>query len=165
MKGSNNDGYWNEGGTSIHISILPPFWKTWWAYFIYVLVFVAIIYSIIHYYLKRQRLLHTLSLEQIEAEKLNIVPLVKNYIQSFESLARQRNISLTFNANKEAIEVYIDREKIEQILNNLLSNAFKFTEEGGEIEISVRSRQSTVSSPQSEVNSRQSAIGSDLTED
>ena len=35
VKGSNNDGYWNEEGVSLAITILPPPWKTWWAYTIY----------------------------------------------------------------------------------------------------------------------------------
>lgn len=30
VKGSNNDGVWNEDGTSIKITITPPYWKTWW---------------------------------------------------------------------------------------------------------------------------------------
>lgn len=30
VKGSNNDGIWNEDGTSIRINISPPYWKTWW---------------------------------------------------------------------------------------------------------------------------------------
>ncbi|HMS33880.1 MAG TPA: two-component regulator propeller domain-containing protein [Ignavibacteria bacterium] len=30
VKGSNNDGVWNEQGTSVKINITPPFWKTWW---------------------------------------------------------------------------------------------------------------------------------------
>ncbi len=30
VKGSNNDGIWNEEGTSIKITISPPYWKTWW---------------------------------------------------------------------------------------------------------------------------------------
>jgi len=30
VKGSNNDGYWNEEGASLIIRITPPFWKTWW---------------------------------------------------------------------------------------------------------------------------------------
>ena len=30
VKGSNNDGVWNEAGTSIKIIITPPWWKTWW---------------------------------------------------------------------------------------------------------------------------------------
>ncbi len=35
VKGANNDGYWNEKGTSIAITISPPPWKTWWAYSLY----------------------------------------------------------------------------------------------------------------------------------
>jgi signal transduction histidine kinase len=30
VKGSNSDGVWNEEGTSVHITIQPPFWGTWW---------------------------------------------------------------------------------------------------------------------------------------
>ncbi len=30
VKGCNNDGYWNEAGASMSITITPPFWKTWW---------------------------------------------------------------------------------------------------------------------------------------
>jgi PAS domain S-box-containing protein len=30
VKGSNNDGYWNEEGVSVKINILPPWWATWW---------------------------------------------------------------------------------------------------------------------------------------
>jgi ligand-binding sensor domain-containing protein/signal transduction histidine kinase len=30
VKGSNNDGVWNETGTSIAVIVTPPFWKTWW---------------------------------------------------------------------------------------------------------------------------------------
>ena len=41
VKGSNNDGVWNEQGTSIKISITPPPWKTWWAYSLYMMVLVS----------------------------------------------------------------------------------------------------------------------------
>ncbi len=30
VKGSNNDGIWNENGTTLQVIILPPWWKTWW---------------------------------------------------------------------------------------------------------------------------------------
>ncbi|MDY7077527.1 MAG: two-component regulator propeller domain-containing protein [Chloroflexota bacterium] len=30
LKGSNNDGFWNEEGASVNITIVPPFWATWW---------------------------------------------------------------------------------------------------------------------------------------
>ncbi|NIR64351.1 MAG: hypothetical protein GWN00_15195, partial [Aliifodinibius sp.] len=32
VKGSNNDGVWNEQATSLTIIISPPFWRTWWFY-------------------------------------------------------------------------------------------------------------------------------------
>jgi len=38
VKASNNDGIWNETGTSIKITITPPFWKTWWFYTIMALL-------------------------------------------------------------------------------------------------------------------------------
>ena len=41
VKASNADGVWNEEGISLTISILPPWWKTWWAYAMYVLLFLA----------------------------------------------------------------------------------------------------------------------------
>jgi len=44
VKGSNNDGIWDDNGTSIHVTILPPFWRTWWFYVLCVLVGVAAIY-------------------------------------------------------------------------------------------------------------------------
>jgi len=30
LKGSNNDGVWNEAGASIEVVVVPPFWETWW---------------------------------------------------------------------------------------------------------------------------------------
>lgn len=47
VKASNNDGVWNEEGTSILITISPPWWKTLWAYGLYVLLAIAAIYGII----------------------------------------------------------------------------------------------------------------------
>ena len=41
VKGTNNDGVWNEEGTYITIIINPPWWRTWWAYTIYGLLLIA----------------------------------------------------------------------------------------------------------------------------
>lgn len=38
VKASNNDGVWNTLGQSISLTVLPPPWKTWWAYSIYMLI-------------------------------------------------------------------------------------------------------------------------------
>ncbi len=43
IKGSNNDGFWNEEGISIPIVILPPFWMTWWFRSLVVLSCLAIL--------------------------------------------------------------------------------------------------------------------------
>lgn len=43
VKASNNDGIWNIEGRSISLTILPPPWKTWWAYCIYLLIFLSLL--------------------------------------------------------------------------------------------------------------------------
>ncbi len=53
VKGSNNDGVWNEEGTSIAIIISPPFWKTWWAYVLYAGFFIFALYGIRRYEMNR----------------------------------------------------------------------------------------------------------------
>ncbi|KQS26982.1 hybrid sensor histidine kinase/response regulator [Dyadobacter sp. Leaf189] len=44
VKASNNDGVWNETGTSIRLHIIPPFWQTWWFRILGLLVAAACIY-------------------------------------------------------------------------------------------------------------------------
>ncbi|MES2674612.1 MAG: two-component regulator propeller domain-containing protein [Pseudomonadota bacterium] len=48
VKGSNNDGVWNETGKSITIIQLPPPWKAWWAYLIYSVLLILIIVLFVH---------------------------------------------------------------------------------------------------------------------
>ncbi|MEZ4772449.1 MAG: two-component regulator propeller domain-containing protein [Bacteroidia bacterium] len=49
VKGSNNDGGWNEAGTSVRLLIRPPWWKTWWAYALYLLMAGLAITGFIRY--------------------------------------------------------------------------------------------------------------------
>jgi len=44
VKGTNNDGVWNEKGAYITIIINPPWWRTWWAYAMYILGIVVMIW-------------------------------------------------------------------------------------------------------------------------
>ncbi len=73
----------------------------------------------------------------LQAREENIVQLLRGYVQSFESQAKIRKIALKFSAEQESIHLYVDRDKIEKIVYNLLSNAFKFTQEGGKIAIVI----------------------------
>ncbi len=52
VKASNNDGVWNEQGKSVSINILPPPWRTWWAYSLY---FVAILLGIALFFSAQRR--------------------------------------------------------------------------------------------------------------
>ena len=68
VKGSNNDGIWNEEGTTLEIVVLPPLWKTWWAYLFYAVVAIALIAFIIRYFTEKKRLQNNIRLKQMEAE-------------------------------------------------------------------------------------------------
>lgn len=64
VKGSNNDGIWNEDGTSITIIISPPWWKTSWAYTSYALIFVFSLYGIRRYEMNRLSLKNQIKMDE-----------------------------------------------------------------------------------------------------
>ncbi len=70
VKGSNNDGLWNESGVSLRLTIAPPPWKTWWAYTLYVLAGCGLLYTARRYELHRIRLANEVKLRRLEARKL-----------------------------------------------------------------------------------------------
>lgn len=73
VKATNHDGAWNEEGASLKITILPPWWKTWWAYLGYLLFFGAAIFSIYKFQLNRK-------LEQAEAERIKEMDALKTQL-------------------------------------------------------------------------------------
>jgi signal transduction histidine kinase/ligand-binding sensor domain-containing protein/DNA-binding response OmpR family regulator len=216
VKGSNNDGVWNEAGTSVTIVISPPWWRSTGAYILYVIILVFILYGFRRYELNRVKLKNKIKLDEVvlkervetdkmksrffanishefrtpltlilgpaekinsqtsndiikdsgiikrnskrllqlvnqlldlsrleagklklQASKVNIVSFVRGLTMSFESLAERKDIKLNVTAEMNDIELYFDRDKMAKILANLLSNAFKFTGEGGTIEVRI----------------------------
>lgn len=84
-----------------------------------------------------------LDIAKIEADKMdldlrrgNIVPFVNEIQKSFVSLSLRKKVALKFKANDEVINMDFDPDKIELIFFNLLSNAFKFTD-NGEVSLQV----------------------------
>ncbi len=69
---------------------------------------------------------------------LDLVKLTRPLVMSFLSQAERKKIRLIFDPEEDEIVGYNDPDKVEKILANLLSNAFKFTDEGGEIKVIVR---------------------------
>ncbi|MGM9477111.1 two-component regulator propeller domain-containing protein [Pedobacter sp. GSP4] len=51
VKGSNNDGLWTQHTSTMQIEILPPFYRTWWAYLFYFCAFAAISFVFVRYLL------------------------------------------------------------------------------------------------------------------
>jgi signal transduction histidine kinase/ligand-binding sensor domain-containing protein/DNA-binding response OmpR family regulator len=217
VKGSNNDGIWNEAGISLKIIIHPPWWATWWAYSIYGVLIVLLIFVLRQYDLRRQKLKQQLELEREHADKLeeidqmksrfftnishefrtpltlilgpaekiisesidvnagkqaglikrnanrlldlinqlldlskieagklkleaslsNLSSFVKGIAEAFESIAERKDITLRIHIEKQFIGAYFDKDKMQKIITNLLSNSFKFTKEGGQVEIKL----------------------------
>jgi signal transduction histidine kinase/ligand-binding sensor domain-containing protein/DNA-binding response OmpR family regulator len=82
-------------------------------------------------------------LYKIRVSKGDIVSFIKGIVMSFASLASQRSINLRFiessslKKNESGLDFYFDRDAMEKILNNLLSNAFKFSPDNSKITVSV----------------------------
>ncbi|WPV01623.1 two-component regulator propeller domain-containing protein [Mucilaginibacter sp. cycad4] len=217
VRASNNDGKWNNTGTSLKIIVKPPFWMTIYAYVLYVLLAFGVLLLIRRQGVKKlkkklhdeqerkaaearheldemkikfltnlshefrtpislimapvdklleqpnsgpvteqlgvikrnsRRLLNLVNqlldfrkLEENEL-KLNLVEgefisFVREVADSFYDLASRKKIVTAFKTAGERLFVKFDHDKVERILFNLLSNAFKFTMPGGQITVEV----------------------------
>ncbi len=224
LRGSNNDGVWNPNGQTVRITILPPWWRTGWAYAGYALLGLGALYSFRSYTIRQERLRNDLRLERMESQKLQeidqlktsfftnlshefrtpltlilgpleqklaamtkdhpeagefrlmqrnarrllelinqlldlsrldagrlqlqaqpgeIVGFLRTTASAFETLAQQRGMELQFSSQPAEIKGFFDRDKLEKIMYNLLSNAFKFTPNGGVIGVRVSVEGST----------------------
>jgi signal transduction histidine kinase/ligand-binding sensor domain-containing protein/DNA-binding response OmpR family regulator len=204
----------------IKITILPPFWRTYWAYSAYIIIILLLLYLFRWNILNREKLKNELKLEKLNMqnvqennlmklrfftnishefrtpltlikapiEKLyqsnqelskeelnyyyelihnnterllamvnqlmdyrkleagslilepsqgNIVEFCKNIYFTFIVLARQKNIDFTFQSQIESLFMSFDSDKMDKVLCNLLSNAFKFTPDSGKISVSI----------------------------
>lgn len=68
----------------------------------------------------------------------NIFNFCQNVFDDFSDIAERKNIHFTFHSDEEKLQMSFDADKIERILFNLLSNAFKFTPEGGDVGLHVK---------------------------
>lgn len=212
---SNSDGVWNDKGITIRVVVKPPFWKTGFAYFVYVLIILSTLYvgrvriirrakarfalaqergealrvheldrmkikfftNLSHEFRtplslilspvdrlirtlddpgRRQlamtiernakRLLHLvnqlLDLRKMEVNELklnmhrgDVAAFIKGTVDSFTDLAEERGITFSYETQLEHLPALFDKDKIERILFNLLSNAFKFTSTGGSVDV------------------------------
>jgi signal transduction histidine kinase/ligand-binding sensor domain-containing protein/DNA-binding response OmpR family regulator len=67
----------------------------------------------------------------------DIIPFIRDISQSFTDIAEKKKIRFSFSSDIESLEIYFDKDKIEKILFNLLSNAFKYTPDNGEVSVNL----------------------------
>jgi signal transduction histidine kinase/ligand-binding sensor domain-containing protein/CheY-like chemotaxis protein len=217
IKVTNSDGVWSDETQLLKITILPPWYRTWWAYMLYVFVVFGAIYLYIVYSKRQERLKYEVKLahlenekekeltekkisffthishefrtpltliinplkdlvstknndkekkdifmvyrnarrllslvdqlllfrkvesidQQLRIEKFDIVEACHEVFLSFGHHAISKNIDFSFEKGSDALLIYGDKEKIEIILFNLVSNAFKYTSASGRITLAV----------------------------
>ncbi|MBV4360662.1 hybrid sensor histidine kinase/response regulator transcription factor [Pinibacter aurantiacus] len=217
VRTSRADGRWSAEEQLLQITVLPPWYRTWWAYLAYVALISTLIYAYIRYTRRQERLKYEVKLAHLENEKdkeltekklsfftnishefrtplsliidplkkvienqdenpfkdevnvayrnsrrllslvdqlllfrkadsgadvlkiskLNTTELCTDVFQCFWQQAKARNIDYRLTMDEDTDALYADHEKIEIALFNLLSNAFKFTPDGGTIEFKV----------------------------
>lgn len=208
IKGANNDGLWNTTGSRLKITVLPPWWNTWYAWVFYILLTGILVYYLIRFFwlkntIEREKHLQDIKLnfftnisheirtrlmlisgpvnqlirsKKIEGDELkllgfindssdnlqtlvnelmdfrkmesgvtkfvigeyDVVVFVKNIIAAFEHLAGSKDIQTHFLYPNHPVMLWFDPEQFQKVIYNLLSNAYKFTNLGGLVSITVR---------------------------
>jgi len=220
---SDTDGNWNRKELLLEIRILPPWYRAWWAYVLYVICLGSVFYGFSRYrirqnhlrlevkfanlqverekelnekklsfftniahefrtpltliinpvkdmikargsdenndlttiYRNSRRLLglidHLLLFRKTESEndtlnlrRINFPALCKDVFLCFAQQARARKIRYEYHCSNEDLVLFIDREKIEIAIFNLISNALKFTPENGSIELHIDETEESV---------------------
>ncbi|WP_152527390.1 hybrid sensor histidine kinase/response regulator transcription factor [Indibacter alkaliphilus] len=75
---------------------------------------------------------------ELKVRVFDLVSFSREVCELFKDKAARKNINFRFNSEIESCEIWADSEKLETVLYNLLSNAFKFTPDQGAVELSIR---------------------------
>ncbi len=218
VRATNREGTWSDRERSIEITILPPWYRTFWAYGAYALLGGTLLFVAWRFDRRRTALKHQMEMRDFETRKIlemdqvksrffanishefrtpitlilgpleqllakagddesrgvysvmrrnglrllqlinqlldlsrldsgkmtiqvrpiDLVPLTRALVMSFISLAERKRIHLIFDPEEDQLVGFVDQDKFEKILTNLLSNAFKFTGDGGEIRVLLK---------------------------
>jgi len=73
--------------------------------------------------------------QTVHYEKSDIIFFIRSIVESFHGLATEKDIKLTFQSDRTHFSTWFDNDKIQKIVNNLLSNALKFTNNFGFVSV------------------------------
>ncbi len=82
---------------------------------------------------------------KMQVQRINVVTFVRKIMDNFEAVAEEHRIDFLFQTEKEALYLWVDEDKLEKIVFNLLSNAFKYTPNGKMITVFIREDENTIS--------------------
>jgi len=206
---------WGDSSITLNIKVLPPFWKTAWAYLLYALLIIGSLLYLRRRGIEKLRAQFAIEKEREEAHRMHeldlmkikfftnvshefrtplslimapvdkilkqipepdiqrqlmlvnrnakrllnlvnqlldfrkmeyqelrlhekngdIISFIKDLSYNFSDIADQKNIKFIFDSETESFYTSFDHDKIERIIFNLLSNAYKFTHQGGQVSV------------------------------
>ncbi|WP_343671025.1 substrate-binding domain-containing protein [Chitinophaga sp.] len=74
---------------------------------------------------------------RLKIQEVDMLPFINDILDAFKGLAQQHHIDCRLITREASVKLWIDPEKIEKVFFNLLSNAFKFTADGGHIYVMI----------------------------
>ena len=135
VKASNSDGIWAEKPYELKITVLPPWYRTWWAYVLYVVLLAAVIYAFIREVQVREAFRTDLRLKEIEKERIQELEQVKTHF--FTNISHElrtpltlitsplekyflSNASLNKDQKTKINSIYQNAQKLLRLINQLL---------------------------------------------
>lgn len=113
VKAANSSGVWEEKGDSLVVVVNPPWWFTWWAWVIWAIVFISIIYYYVKYR-SRQLVYENQLLEEKVAQRTDELQEANNGLseQQLELTAQRDILANTVNELKATQQQLIQSEKL-----------------------------------------------------
>ena len=76
---------------------------------------------------------------QLHCQQTDLVAFTEGVCRMFDFPAKERNIHFTFNhEDLDRLDAWIDRTQFDKVISNLLSNAFKYSNDGGEVTVCLK---------------------------
>jgi len=107
VKAANSDGVWNDKGDSFTIIINPPWWQTWWAWFLYAVLFASVIYAFVTYRSRQLRRENLLLEQKIDLRTKQLSKANQELSEQQEEIITQRDMLSDTVTNLKATQTQL----------------------------------------------------------